>query len=104
MQRGVVDRLGQQAGGGEAPRVAEPRVVQGGAHDELAHVAVRGDALEPVDVGAGVGRAVRDRHAGERVEAVGVDPGVRVGHAHGALGGVAQTGQGGAALGPRPRG
>ena len=39
----VVDRLAQQAGGLDAAGIAEPRTVQRGAHDELAHVAARGE-------------------------------------------------------------
>jgi len=54
--------------------------VQRGTHDELAHVAAGGEALQLGDALAGIGLPGGDRHAGERVEAVRVHPHVRIGH------------------------
>ena len=46
MQRWIVDRLAQQAGGLDAAGIAELRSVQRSAHTKLAHIAARGARLE----------------------------------------------------------
>lgn len=82
MQRGIVDGLAQQACGCDAARIAEPRTVQRGAHDELAHVAAGGEPLELGHVLAGIGRSVGYCDGSERLQAVGMDPDVGIGHPH----------------------
>ena len=73
--------------------IAEPRTVQRGAHDELAHVAASSEPFQLGDAVAGVRRGVGDGDLGERLQAVGVHPDVRIGHPHRAHRGVAQPRQ-----------
>ena len=93
MQRRVVDSLAEQAGGHDAARIAEPRTMQRGAHDELAHVTVGGEPLELGHALGGIGRSVSDLDASERLQAVGVDPDVGIGHPYRADCRVAQARQ-----------
>src|SRR3954451_706739 len=90
VERGVVDRLGEQAAGGGGGRVAEAGAMQRGADDQLAQAAAGRDPLERLEVGDRIRRALGDRDADQRVEAVRVDPDVGVRDARGALGGVAE--------------
>src|SRR3954464_6734032 len=73
VQRRAVDLRGEQSRGGEARRVTETPAVQRGAGAELAEARARRDPLERPDH-LGVTHGV-----GQRVEAVGVNPHVRIG-------------------------
>ena len=110
-QQRIVDGLAEHAGRCEAAGVAEPGAVHRGAHDQLAHVASRGEPLELVHNGTCIRRGVGDRDAGEGVQAVGMHPDVGIGHSHRAQGRVAQARKRRRALprrlvpeAPRPRG
>ena len=98
MQLRVVDRLAEQAGGLDAALIAEPRTVQRGAHHELAHIPAGGEPLEPGDARNGIRGGIGDCDIGERLQAVGVHPDVRIGDPHRADRGVAQPRQRGGAL------
>jgi len=93
VRRRVVDSLAEQAGGHDAARIAEPRTMQRGAHDELAHVTAGGEPLELGHALGGIGRSVSDLDASERLQAVGVDPDVGIGHPYRADCRVAQARQ-----------
>jgi hypothetical protein len=91
VQRGAVDRLGQRAGGLDSGGIAELGPVQGGANDQLAHVRSGSDPLELSYEHSGIIGLGSDGHPGERIQAVRVNPHVRVAHPHRPLRSVAKA-------------
>lgn len=78
----IVDRLEEWADGLNPGRIPEALAVPCCADDELSHVAPSGDTLKRFYCLASIVRAGIEFNASKRLEAVGMNPQIRVGDAH----------------------